>query len=100
MTTLQIVETIGRAIDRDMTFEPGSTQVDTPPEEAFVRRRGVCQDFTHIMIACLRSLGIPAGYVSGLLRTLPPPGKPRLEGSDAMHAWVRAHATIPAEGEA
>ncbi len=60
MTTLETVETIGQAIKRDMTFEPGSTQVDTPPEEAFVRRRGVCQDFTHIMIACLRSSGVPA----------------------------------------
>jgi len=90
MTTLETVETIGRAIKRDMTFEPGSTQVDTPPEEAFVRRRGVCQDFTHIMIACLRSTGVPAAYVSGFLRTIPPKGKPRLEGADAMHAWVRA----------
>jgi transglutaminase-like putative cysteine protease len=90
MTVLQVVEAIGRAIDRDMTFEPGSTQVDTPPEEAFARRRGVCQDFTHIMIACLRSIGVPAAYVSGFLRTNPPKGQPRLEGADAMHAWVRA----------
>jgi transglutaminase-like putative cysteine protease len=90
MTTLQAVESIGRAIDRDMAFEPGSTQVDTPPEKAFVRRRGVCQDFTHIMIACLRSIGVPAAYVSGFLRTIPPRGQPRLEGADAMHAWVRA----------
>ena len=90
MTTLQAVETIGRAINRDMTFEPGSTQVDTPPEEAFARRRGVCQDLTHIMIACLRSVGVPAAYVSGFLRTTPPKGQPRLEGADAMHAWVRA----------
>ncbi len=90
MTALEAVETIGRAIDRDMTFEPGSTQVDTPPEEAFARRRGVCQDFTHIMIACLRSIGVPAAYVSGFLRTIPPKGQPWLEGADAMHAWVRA----------
>jgi transglutaminase-like putative cysteine protease len=89
-TTLQAVETIGLAIDRTMTFEPGSTQVNTPPEEAFARRRGVCQDFTHIMIGCLRAIGIPAAYVSGFLRTRPPEGKPRLEGADAMHAWVRA----------
>lgn len=89
-TTLELVEAIGRALDRDMTFDPGSTNVDTPPEEAFARRHGVCQDFSHIMIACLRSIGIPAGYVSGFLRTLPPPGQPRLEGADAMHAWVRA----------
>ncbi len=90
ITTLQAVQAIGLAIDRDMTFEPGSTQVDTPPEEAFARRHGVCQDFSHIMIGCLRAIGIPAAYVSGFLRTKPPEGKPRLEGADAMHAWVRA----------
>ena len=90
MTTLQAVEAIGIAIDRAMTFEPGSTQVNTPPDEAFARRRGVCQDFSHIMIACLRAIGIPAAYVSGFLRTNPPEGKARLEGADAMHAWVRA----------
>lgn len=85
-----IVEAVGKALDRDMRFDPGSTSVDTPPEEAFAARHGVCQDFTHIMIACLRSIGIPAGYVSGFLRTQPPPGEERLEGADAMHAWVRA----------
>lgn len=90
MTTRAIVEAIGKAIDRDMTFDPDATDVNTPPEEAFARRHGVCQDFTHIMIACLRSIGVPAGYVSGFLRTTPPPGQPRLEGADAMHAWVRA----------
>lgn len=85
-----IVEAVGKALDRDMTFDPGSTNVDTPPEEAFAARHGVCQDFTHIMIGCLRSIGIPAGYVSGFLRTQPPEGEGRLEGADAMHAWVRA----------
>lgn len=55
-----------------------------------VAEGGVCQDFAQVMIACLRGIGIPAGYVSGFLRTLPPPGRPRLEGADAMHAWVRA----------
>jgi transglutaminase-like putative cysteine protease len=85
-----IVEAVGMALDRDMTFDPGSTNVDTPPEEAFAARHGVCQDFTHIMIGCLRSIGIPAGYVSGFLRTQPPEGEERLEGADAMHAWVRA----------
>ena len=89
-TTRQIVEAIGRALDRDIKFDPGSTNVDTPPEEAFARRHGVCQDFSHIMIACLRSIGIPAAYVSGFLRTRPPQGEERLEGADAMHAWVRA----------
>ena len=90
MTTLQVVEAIGKAIDRDMAYEPGSTQVDTPPEEAFARGAGVCQDFTHIMIGCLRTIGVPAAYVSGFLRTNPPEGQERLEGADAMHAWVRA----------
>ena len=90
ISTLEAVEAVGRALHRDISFEVDSTTVDTPPEEAFARRHGVCQDFTHIMIACLRGLGIPAGYVSGFLRTNPPEGQPRLEGADAMHAWVRA----------
>lgn len=84
------VESVGRALNGDMTFDPRATTVDTPAATAFAARRGVCQDFTHIMIACLRSLGIPAGYVSGYLRTDPPPGQPRMDGADAMHAWVRA----------
>ncbi len=89
-TTVQTVAALGRAIHRHMRFEPGATGVDTPPDEAFRLRRGVCQDLAHVMIAGLRALGIPAGYVSGYLRTAPPPGQPRLEGADAMHAWVRA----------
>lgn len=90
MTALAAVTALGQALHRDMRFDPDATEVDTPMSEAFSARHGVCQDFSHIMIAGLRSLGIPAGYVSGLLRTTPPPGKPRLEGADAMHAWVRA----------
>jgi transglutaminase-like putative cysteine protease len=78
------------AIHRDFSYDPKATDVETTPEEAFALRKGVCQDFAHVMIAGLRGLGIPAGYVSGFLRTNPPPGKPRLEGADAMHAWVRA----------
>ena len=89
MTVAEIVIALGRTLNSDMVFDPDATEVDTPFAEAFAQRRGVCQDFTHIMIACLRGLGIPAGYVSGYLRTDPPPGKPRLEGTDAMHAWVR-----------
>lgn len=76
-------------IHRDFRYDKDATKVDTGPVEAFVLRRGVCQDFAHVMIAGLRGLGIPAGYVSGFLRTIPPKGKPRLEGADAMHAWVR-----------
>lgn len=90
MTTRQIVIALGEALHGDMRFEPGATEVDTAPEEAFRRRAGVCQDFAQVMIGCLRGLGIPAGYVSGYLRTEPPKGQPRLEGADAMHAWVRA----------
>src|SRR5438445_2505899 len=67
-----------------------ATTVQTRASDAFALKRGVCQDFSHIMIAGLRGLGIPAGYVSGFLRTIPPKGKPRLEGADAMHAWVKA----------
>jgi transglutaminase-like putative cysteine protease len=65
--------------------------VRTPPEEAFRKRRGVCQDFAHVQIACLRSINLAARYVSGYLRTYPPPGKPRLVGADASHAWVSAY---------
>lgn len=90
MTTLEAVAAVGHGLHNAMTFDVDATTVDTPAEEAFVERKGVCQDFSHIMIACLRGIGIPAGYVSGFLRTIPPPGKPRLEGADAMHAWVRA----------
>jgi len=89
-TTLAAVLAVGHALNRHMTFDAGATKVDTPLAEAFAARKGVCQDFSHILIAALRGVGIPAGYVSGFLRTSPPPGKPRLEGADAMHAWVRA----------
>jgi transglutaminase-like putative cysteine protease len=77
------------SIHRDFAYDRKSTDVDTAPLEAFNLRKGVCQDFVHVMIAGLRGVGIPAGYVSGFLRTIPPKGKPRLEGADAMHAWVR-----------
>ena len=77
------------AIHREFAYDRDATRVDTSPLEAFELRRGVCQDFAHVMIAGLRGVGIPAGYVSGFLRTIPPKGQPRLEGADAMHAWVR-----------
>jgi transglutaminase-like putative cysteine protease len=70
------------------SYDPEATEVSTPIREAFARRHGVCQDFAHIMIAGLRGLGLPAAYVSGYLRTIPPEGQPRLEGADATHAWV------------
>jgi transglutaminase-like putative cysteine protease len=79
-----------RRIKADFTYEVGSTDVSTTPDAAFALRRGVCQDFAHIMIAGLRGLGVPAAYVSGYLRTVPPPGAAHLTGADAMHAWVLA----------
>jgi transglutaminase-like putative cysteine protease len=77
------------SIHRDFIYEKDSTDVNTAPLDAFNLKKGVCQDFVHVMIAGLRGMGIPAAYVSGFLRTIPPKGKPRLEGADAMHAWVR-----------
>ena len=75
-------------IRRDFRYDTKATDVRTPLSVAFEKRRGVCQDFTHIMIAGLRGHGLPAAYVSGYIRTIPPEGKPRLEGADATHAWV------------
>lgn len=79
-------------IRADFRFEAGVTTISTGVEETFEARRGVCQDFSHLMIAGLRGLGLPAAYASGFLRTEPPPGRPRLEGADAMHAWVEVWA--------
>ncbi|MBL8587182.1 MAG: transglutaminase family protein [Methylobacteriaceae bacterium] len=79
---------LARRIRADFAYRPEATDVTTPLAEAFAARRGVCQDFAHIMIAGLRGLGAPARYVSGYIRTIPPEGKPRLEGADATHAWV------------
>ncbi len=78
-------------IHTEFTYESRSTEISTPALEALTQRKGVCQDFAHIMIACLRGLGLPARYVSGYLLTQPPPGKPRLVGSDASHAWVSVY---------
>ena len=77
-----------RAIFEQFKYDKVATKTDTPPAEAFAKKRGVCQDFAHIMVIAARAHGIPAAYVSGYLRTLPPPGKPRLIGADAMHAWT------------
>ena len=75
-------------IRREFKYDPKATVISTPLKEVFEKRHGVCQDFAHVMIAGLRGLGLPAAYVSGYLRTIPPPGKPRLQGADATHAWV------------
>jgi transglutaminase-like putative cysteine protease len=72
----------------DFTYDPRATTIATPLDEVFSKRRGVCQDFSHLMIACLRGLGLSARYVSGYLVTAPPPGQPRLVGADASHAWL------------
>ena len=72
----------------DFIYDSEATTVSTPAAKAFEGRRGVCQDFAHVMISGLRGLGLPAAYVSGYLRTIPPPGKPRLAGADATHAWA------------
>jgi transglutaminase-like putative cysteine protease len=77
-----------RRIKADFIYEIGATTASTTPPMSFALRRGVCQDFAHIMISGLRGLGLPAAYVSGYLRTVQSPKEPRLEGADAMHAWV------------
>jgi transglutaminase-like putative cysteine protease len=77
-----------KRIHADFIYDTSATEVSTPADEAFRRRRGVCQDFSHIMIAAFRGLGLPALYVSGYIRTVSPPGKERLAGADASHAWV------------
>lgn len=89
MSVREAATLVCSTIHAQFSYLPGATKVDTPADVAFRLKKGVCQDFAHIMILALRSIGIPAGYVSGFLRTIPPPGKERLEGADAMHAWVR-----------
>jgi len=78
-------------IHRDFIYDPKATTVHTPLRQVFQQRRGVCQDFAHVQIGCLRSLGLAARYVSGYLRTEPPPGQARLIGADASHAWVSVY---------
>lgn len=79
-----------RRIHRGFAYDPAATTVSTPIAEALALRRGVCQDFAHVQIAALRSLGLAARYVSGYVLTRPPPGQPRLVGGDASHAWLSA----------
>jgi transglutaminase-like putative cysteine protease len=81
------VADLNRRIFKEFKYDPKATTVATPLEEVMQKKRGVCQDFAHLGIAFLRSLGLPARYVSGYLRTRPPEGKPRLVGADASHAW-------------
>lgn len=79
---------LNHRIGSDFTFDPTATNAATPIEEAWEKKRGVCQDYAQIMIACLRSIGLPARYVSGYLETQPPPGQEKLVGADASHAWL------------
>ena len=88
---LEAVADLTRRIHEDFTFDPEATTVATPLGDVFRSRRGVCQDFARLEIACLRSLGLPARYVSGYLETVPPPGTPRLVGADASHAWLAVY---------
>jgi transglutaminase-like putative cysteine protease len=88
---LEAVIDLTARIHADFTFDPDATTVTTSLAEVFRLRRGVCQDFARFEIACLRSLGIPARYVSGYLETTPPPGMPRCIGADASHAWLTFH---------
>lgn len=85
---LTAVRELTQRIFKEFTYEGGVTDVSTPVREVLEKRRGVCQDFAHLEIACLRSLGVPARYVSGYLLTYPPAGQPKLVGADASHAWI------------
>jgi transglutaminase-like putative cysteine protease len=78
-------------IKTEFTYEPGTTEVDTTLDEVMRDRRGVCQDFAHLLLGGLRSVGLPAAYVSGYIETVPPPGKQRLQGADQTHAWVAVY---------
>jgi transglutaminase-like putative cysteine protease len=91
---LAAVLDLTRRIHQDFRFDKNATEVATPVQTFFEKRRGVCQDFAHLQIGCLRSLGLPARYVSGYLRTMPPPGRARLVGADASHAWCSAWCPV------
>jgi transglutaminase-like putative cysteine protease len=88
---LDAVLELTHRIHAEFTFDPKATTVKTPLADVFRSRRGVCQDFARLEIACLRSLGLPARYVSGYLQTVPPPGRQRLLGADASHAWLAVY---------
>lgn len=88
---LEAILDLTNRIYREFQYSPASTDVSTPIREVFDSRRGVCQDFAHLQIGCLRSLGLAARYVSGYLQTDPPPGSPKLVGADASHAWLSVY---------
>lgn len=93
---LDAVHDLTHRIYEDFAYDPHFTTVVTPLSEVFEHRRGVCQDFAHLAISCLRGLGLAARYVSGYLETLPPPGQPKLQGADASHAWLSVY--LPGQG--
>lgn len=88
MPLIEVARNLMHRIYSEFTYASDSTELNTPAAVALENRRGVCQDFTQVMLACLRTMGVAARYVSGYLLTQPPPGMPRLVGSDASHAWV------------
>jgi transglutaminase-like putative cysteine protease len=88
MPLYECVKALCRKIYTEFDFVPDFTTVHTPIKEVLAAKKGVCQDFSHLAIACIRSFGFAARYVSGYLETLPPPGRPKLQGSDASHAWI------------
>ncbi|WP_202369995.1 transglutaminase family protein [Pseudomonas sp. MWU318] len=94
MPLLLGVQALMQKIFSEFTFDAEATQVATPLVEVLERRRGVCQDFAHLMLACVRSRGLAARYISGYLLTQPPPGQPRLIGADASHAWVSVFCPV------
>ncbi len=87
----EAIHDLTRRIYHDFRYDPRATTVATPVHEVLAQRRGVCQDFAHLQLGCLRSLGLPARYVSGYLVTTPPPGQARLTGADASHAWLAVY---------
>lgn len=88
---LAAVHDLNSRLHADIKYDPKATTVSTPISEVFEKRRGVCQDMAHLMLGCLRTLGLAARYVSGYLRTHPPAGEPRMVGADASHAWVAVY---------
>jgi transglutaminase-like putative cysteine protease len=88
---LEAAADLSRRIHHDFRFDPQSTTVATPLSDVLAQRHGVCQDFAHLAIACLRAVGLPARYVSGYLETVPPPGQARLQGADVSHAWFAVY---------
>jgi transglutaminase-like putative cysteine protease len=99
LNVLEVASDLMQRIHTDFVYESQSTQINTPALQALAQRKGVCQDFAHIMIACLRAMGIAARYVSGYLLTQPAPGTLKLRGSDASHAWVAVYAPDLPPGE-